>query len=269
MAADLAALPTLKEEMALLDDAVRAAGEVALAHFGGDIEVWHKDDGSPVSAGDIAADTALFRALSAARPDYGWLSEETGLRPGAATRTFVVDPIDGTRAFLRGEDAWTVVAAIIEGGRPIAAAVLRPVRGELYRAGVGVGAWRDDKRLSVSTRETVAGANIALPGPVYRDCGLREAGAKRAGSLPSLALRLARVADGRLDAVITKPGPHHWDLAAADLIVHEAGGRLTSLSGATLRYDTATTHHTPSVAAPLRLGEALRRMTEGQCIAWA
>ncbi len=97
-----------------------------------------------------------------------------------------------------------------------------------------------------------------MPGAVYRDAGLREAGVSRADNVASLALRLAKVASGRLDAVLTKPGPHHWDLAAADLIVHEAGGTLGGLDGRTLDYAAPATAHGPTVAGPAALVAALR-----------
>nr|WP_269751220.1 inositol monophosphatase family protein [Acuticoccus mangrovi] len=243
----------------MLVEAVRTAGTLARRFFDGDVKSWMKDDASPVSEADIAVDQRLSEILRAARPGYGWLSEELGFA-GEGMRTFVVDPIDGTRAFLRKERAWSVVAAVVERGRPVAAAVFEPMRDACYTATVGTGAFRNGERLHVSMRTSLDGAQVALPGPLYRDGGFREAGVERCKWIPSLALRLARVGEGRIDGCVTKQGPHHWDLAAADLIVHEAGGTLTTLTGTVLRYDTDATSHGPAVAGPLGLVDALRRL---------
>jgi myo-inositol-1(or 4)-monophosphatase len=246
-------------DLALLTDAVARAGERAFGLQGKPLKQWTKPDGSPVSEADVAVDEALADLLRAQRPDYGWISEELG---GAVSsgRSFVVDPIDGTRAFLRGEDQWSVVAAVIEAGRPMAAAVCRPARGEIYTAVRGGGATRNGSPIAVSSRTALAGATVAMPGALWRDAGFRDAGVKRGGWISSLALRLCRVARGAPDAVVTKPGPHHWDLAAADLIIHEAGGNLTTLAGGLPRYDRGESRHGQVVAGPAALAETLRQM---------
>ena len=248
-----------RDDLALLSDAVRAAGETARAFQRSGVRHWLKDDGSPVSDADLAVDEALAATLRAARPHYGWVSEEIG---GAACRgrAFIVDPIDGTRAFLRGEDGWSVVAAVVDGGRPVAAAVSSPVRDLLFCAVQGGGAWCNGTPLAVSSRCSLHGATVTMPGPVWRNTDARQAGIRRGGWLSSLALRLCRVTLGGADAAITKPGAHHWDIAAADLVIHEAGGTLTALSGALPRYDTAETAHDAILAGPSRLVTELRAM---------
>lgn len=248
----------LEDDLAILKEAVLAAGKTALSHYKREQKSWIKPDGSPVSEADLAVDATLTSALSGARPGYGMISEENAERMDVAARTFIVDPIDGTRAFLRGHAVWSVVAAIIEDGRPVAAAVLEPVNGSLYLATRGGGATRNGVPLQVSGHVGMAGASVALPGPLFRDGGFDAAGVKRAAMIPSLALRLVRVAEAKLDGVITKPGPHHWDLAAADLIVQEAGGTLTGLTGKVPRYDSSETSHAPVVAASRSLAEVLR-----------
>jgi len=249
--------PPYKADAALLAQSVAAAGEVALRHFRGKPRSWEKADGTPVSEADIAVDEALCAALAAERPGYGLMSEERdGIR--LAARTFVIDPIDGTRAFLRGETAWCIAAAVIEDGRPVAAAVFAPAAGALYVAALGAGATRDGEPIAVSGAATMEGARVALSGTLFLGAGLREKGVRRTGMLPSLALRLMRVAEGRSDAAVTKSGPHHWDLAAADLIVVEAGGMLTDLQGRPPRYDAAETRHPPVVAGAAALAALLR-----------
>jgi myo-inositol-1(or 4)-monophosphatase len=248
------------QDLRLIVEAVTAAGRTAMGLFRAPVGQWLKGDGSPVSDADIAVDNVLEAALRPARPGYGWISEETAAA-GVTGRAFVVDPIDGTRAFLKGEDGWTIVAAVVEEGRPLAAAIHRPARDSLYTAAVGGGAFRNGAPVTVSRRDTAKGARVAMPGALWRDGGFRAAGVRRGGWVASLALRLARVARGASDAVITKEGPHHWDLAAADLILHEAGGTLTTLTGAVPRYDAAVTRHGRIIAGPPALAERLRRMT--------
>lgn len=246
-------------DLALLIAAVRAAGAAARERFGRTVRVETKADGSPVSEADIAANDVLRTHLCTARRAYGWLSEENGRCGGAGPKTFVVDPIDGTRAYLRGETAWTVVAAVVEAGRPVAAAIFRPVGDTLYAARRGGGARRNGRAIAASAHHAARGARVALPGPLYREGGFREAGVARAGNIPSMALRLAKVAEGRIDAALTKPGAHHWDLAAADLICHEAGATLTGVEGEPLAYDSESTQHGPVLAGPAPLALALRR----------
>lgn len=248
------------QEAELLVRAVTTGARVAMGFFRGRVAERLKADGSPVTDADVAADEAMSMMLRGERPHYGWLSEELGAVSGAAARTFIVDPIDGTRAFLRGETGWTVVAAVVEEGRPIAAAVLRPARGELYHCASGGGAHCNGVRLHISRRRTLSGARAAMPGPLYRDGGFRALGVLRARTVPSLALRLAKVAGGTPDAAITRAGAHHWDLAASDLMVHEAGGIVTTLAGTLPRYDAETTAHPPLVAGPPDLADALRAM---------
>lgn len=247
-----------ESDLELLVRAVRRAGQVALS-WRGNARNWAKADGSPVSEADLAANDALQEVLCGARPHYGWLSEENG-RKGGGGRTFVVDPIDGTRAYIRGETTWTVVAAVVEAGRPLAGAIFRPVAGTLYSAARGEGAMRNGRAVQSSRKSDLREARVAMPAPLYRDGEFERAGVERANYISSLALRLAKAGEGRVDAVITKQGPHHWDLAAADLFVHEAGGTLTDLSGETLDYAAETTSHGAIVAGSSALAQSLRRM---------
>ncbi len=257
----MAAEPSdLDDDAALIAACATAAGEVALGHFRADVRQWQKDDGTPVSEADLAVDAFINARLCEARPDYGMVSEEREKAPAASgtRRTFVVDPIDGTRGFLRGEKIWSVVIAIIEDGLPVAAAIAEPVRGTLYTAVRGRGALRNGRPIRVSTCDGFDDAEFAMPATLFREGSFAQAGAKRAPVLPSLALRLVRVAEGGFDGCVTKTGPHHWDLAAADLIVQEAGGSVVNLAGRVPRYDGADTSHPPVVAAPRGLVDVLR-----------
>ncbi|MEJ1157743.1 3'(2'),5'-bisphosphate nucleotidase CysQ [Prosthecomicrobium sp. N25] len=250
--------PDLGPDVALLAEAVVEAGATALKHFRRDPRVWMKAGDSPVSEADLEADRLLHARLLGARPAYGWLSEETADNPGRLdrTRVFVVDPIDGTRAFIAGEPVWAVSAAVVEAGRPVAGALYQPATGDLMLAAAGRGAWRGGERLSVSGRRDLQGARVAGPRRFFERPEPRPHDLEAHPFVPSLALRVAWVATGRLDLAVASARSHDWDLAASDLLVHEAGGRLVTAEGAPLAYNAAVPRHpalaamTPGLAAP-------------------
>ncbi len=244
--------PDLGADVALLAEAAVAAGRIALGFFGHDPRTWSKPGDSPVTEADIAVDQLLQSRLMAARPDHGWLSEETADTPDRLQRSrlFVVDPIDGTRAFIGGDPRWAISVAIVEGSRPIAAALFQPATNDLMLAAVGRGAWRGATRLRVTERGDITGANLTGP----RKFGSLESEAEALGihlqpPVPSLALRIAHVANGTADAAYAFARSHDWDLAAADLLVQEAGGLLTDIDGETLVYNRVVPRHPALIAA--------------------
>lgn len=228
---------SLAGELELIEDAAREAGEIAMRYFRADPEVWWKGGKSPVSEADILVDRYLREVLLRARPEHGWLSEETvdDAARLAARRTFVVDPIDGTRAFIDGRTTWCISIAVVEEGRALVGVLDCPAVGEIYSASAGGGARLNGRPIRVKAPEealVVAGPKNmiqAMPEP------LRARVAPHA-YIPSLAYRLAMVARGALDATFVKPDSYDWDLAAADLIVHEAGGAVADPSGRAPRY---------------------------------
>jgi myo-inositol-1(or 4)-monophosphatase len=230
--------------------AVREGGALALRSFRGQVKSWIKDKSSPVSEVDLAVD-ALLRERLLGIHRGGWLSEETEDDPSrlAETEVWVVDPIDGTRAYLEGVADWTVSVALVEGGRPTIAALYAPVTDELFLATVGEGATLNGRPIAASPGDSVVGARFS--GPKRRLDRLAEIvpGIEKAPRVASLALRLARVATGALDGTFTGPNSHDWDLAAADLLVHEAGGVLTTLTGQFLTYNRPEPVHGALVAA--------------------
>lgn len=238
------ALPTPEEELALVREAAGEAGAIAMAYFGKNPEVWMKAGTSPVSEADYAADRFLRTTLLKARPDYGWLSEETADDHSrfTAQRSFVVDPIDGTRAFLAGAPTWCVSVAVVEKGRSLAGVLDCPATGEIFWAAQGSGAFLDGKRLAVKA----PGPHPAIAGPkalVERLAPELLARTERVAYVPSLAYRLAMIADGRIDASFVKPDSHDWDLAAAALILNEAGGLLLDDDGREVRFAGADIRH--------------------------
>jgi myo-inositol-1(or 4)-monophosphatase len=232
-----------------LGSAVREAGRIALTYFRGSIRSWTKGHDSPVSEADIAVDDYLRTRLS--RDGFGWLSEETQDDRTRLTteRLFIVDPIDGTRSFLAGRPDWSVVAAVVEKGRPAVAAIYVPADDDLYVAVSGEGATRNGNRIASTPGSNLAGARVAGPKTMLERLTKIDPGTIHEPKIHSLALRLTRVAEGRIDAAFASVNAYDWDLAAADLLVHEAGGAMTNFSGETLVYNLHDPVHGAVLAA--------------------
>ncbi|MBV5259313.1 3'(2'),5'-bisphosphate nucleotidase CysQ [Synechococcus moorigangaii CMS01] len=242
-------------DLDLLAGAARDAGHLVMDYFGegARLKHWEKRPGDPVSAADMAADAFLKDTLLNARPDYGWLSEESRAEPGSSGRIFVVDPIDGTRAFIKGRTDFCISLAMVENGQPVAAAICAPARGELYTGVRGGGSRRNGERLQVSAQAAIAGAKLL--GDAGRLGDLRAIGAETI-HINSVALRLALTASADADGLVAVRPKNDWDLAAGDLIVTEASGRLSSPEGTSLRYAGAE-HRQP---APIAAGPALHAL---------
>jgi myo-inositol-1(or 4)-monophosphatase len=236
----------LAEELGV---ALREAGRIALRYFRGSIRSWTKGHDSPVSEADIAVDDFLRERLS--RAGYGWLSEESQDDRArlSSDRLFIVDPIDGTRSYLAGRPDWSIVAAVVERGRPVAAAVHVPVDDDLYLAASGEGATRNGTPIAASAGTTLAGARIAGPKKVLERLTVIDPAAIQEPKIHSLALRMTRVAEGRIDAAFASVNAYDWDLAAADLLVHEAGGAMTNFAGEALVYNLHDPVHGAIIAA--------------------
>jgi myo-inositol-1(or 4)-monophosphatase len=255
------ALRGLSERLA---EAMRDAGALALKTCATPPRRWNKEDGSPVTDGDIAVDRLLHERLADAVPDCAWFSEENhddAVRT-AARRQWIIDPIDGTRAYMTGRPDWSIAAALVEDGRPILAAVCAPAEQALFLAIAGQGATRNGIPIRATTGTTLEGTRATGPKPLIERIGAIVPGLVAVDRVYSLALRLARVAEGAVDAAFAGDFSHDWDLAAADLLVHEAGGALTMLDGRALTYNRAVPVHGALVAAGggrhARLVELLR-----------
>jgi myo-inositol-1(or 4)-monophosphatase len=238
-----------EREAQRLTAAVREAGAIALKTFRGTVKSWTKGKDSPVCEADIAVNEMLQDRLGGA--GYGWLSEESIDEPHRLTarRVWVIDPIDGTRAYLAGLPDWTIAAALVEAGRPVAAAIYAPVVDELFTAIVGAGAQCNGVPMTATAGEGLDGARLSGPRRYLERLQEATPAIVMTPRVHSLALRFARVAQGTLDAAMATANSHDWDLAAADLLVHEAGGLLTTFSGRGLTYNQADTKHEPLVAA--------------------
>ena len=248
-AADPANVPA--EARDLLIDAVREAGALALKAFRGTIKQWAKGRSSVVCEIDLAVDKLLHGRLTGSGSGFGWLSEETEDDPARlkASSVWIVDPIDGTRSYLAGRVDWSVSAALAVDGRPVLAALFAPATEEFFFATAGGGATLNGAPIAANSSSGPSGAKVA--GPKQFLTRLAETNVKVVPMprIGSLALRLARVAHGELDVAFAGTNSHDWDLAAADLLVHEAGGALTTLAGQVLTYNCPEPVHGALIAA--------------------
>lgn len=253
-------MPGPEADLALLIGAARTAGEIARRHFRADPEIWTKADDSPVTEADIAIDRVLRADLLAARPDYGWLSEETrddGARL-MAERVFIVDPIDGTRAFIEGQTGFAHALAVIEAGTVTAGVVYLPMEDRLYAAARGLGATLNDAPIRVSETRDAAAAQALVTRPnLLPELWKGGVPPLQRNNRPSLADRLALVAEGRFDAMLTFRDTFEWDVAAGAILVAEAGGTVTDGSGAPLLFNRPSPVAPGVMAAPKDLHAAL------------
>lgn len=247
--ADLASdpLPITRQ----LETAVREAGALALQKFRSPFKSWIKGVSSPVSEVDIAVDELLRERLSSPEISYGWLSEESVDDPARLQfrQVWIVDPIDGTRGFIDGRPDWAVSAALIEDGRPIAAALFAPAEDNLFLASAGHGATLNGAPLVLGGGSELGNARVAGPKRRMDELAVFEPTIEALPKVHSLALRLARVAAGTIDVAFAGVDSHDWDIAAADLIVHEAGGLVTTLNGEPPSYNRPSPVHPALVAA--------------------
>jgi myo-inositol-1(or 4)-monophosphatase len=238
---------------------MREAGALAHKTAQGAFRHWTKGkDRSPVSEADIAVNNLLHERLTTLAPGAGWLSEETEERPASTVSLiWIVDPIDGTRAFISGRADWSISAALVDGGKPVVAALYVPVSDELFLAGRGAGATLNGAPIRASGGNALRGAKIAGPKRYLERFSSLADGTQAQPKIHSLALRLTRVAQGALDVAFASSGSHDWDLAAADLLVHEAGGALTDFTARPLKYNGSQAVHDALIAAGRARHDAL------------
>jgi myo-inositol-1(or 4)-monophosphatase len=242
----------LSQTAARLETAVREAGLLALSMFQTPLKNWTKGPSlSPVSEADIAVDNLLRDRLTAVDNGFAWLSEESVDDPVrlAARYVWIVDPIDGTRAYLAGLPDWAVSAALVENGRPVLACLYAPVTAEFFMARANAGATLNGTAIAATTGAELALARIGGPKNLLERFAAIAPAFTVMPRVRSLALRLARVAQGSFDAAIAGGNSHDWDLAAADLLVHEAGGAMTPFEGGTVTYNRPVPRHGMLVAA--------------------
>ena len=230
-----------KQDLDLLRDIVRQAGDIAAkAYHANDSKQWDKDDNSPVTEADIAVNDFLAETLQAARPDYGWLSEETkdDSSRHERRRSFVVDPIDGTRSFIDRTANFAVCIAVIEDGQSIAGVVFNPLKDEMYEAYLGGGARLNGKAIKAKDRSEIEGCEMVGYPRKFRRLDFPEMNCRIANSM---AYRMVLVASGEADAALAFTPKSDWDVAAAALIAAEAGAVVTNIRGEQPHFNGETT----------------------------
>ncbi len=258
----LSAMPSASDLTTLIrsvSDIAHQAGALALPYFRSGEQtaarLWYKGHSSPVTEADIALDTFLKEELRALLPEAGWLSEETADNPHRLKRrhVWVVDPIDGTRAFASGHPDWAISIALVTDGVPVLGVLHSPIHEHFYEATSGGGTIRNGERIVLSGDNPRLPARVAGPKPLVDRFARGSGPIEHLPKVPSLALRLARVAEGAIDVGLVSANSQDWDIAAADLILREAGGLLTDLAGAEPVYNRPLPSHGEMIAVASRL----------------
>ncbi len=257
---------SLKADRDLLSGAVRKAGALALDYFHKGAKSWEKEKGHPVTEADIAVNDLLHEHLAGSRPDYGWLSEETADNPERLNkkRVWIVDPIDGTRAFMKGLAEFSVCAALVEEGRPVLGVVFNPASEEFFEARLGQGATLNDEPIAIGTGARLKDAHFLTSERTFkRKDWPRPQQSFRRTWMSSIAYRMAIVATGRFDVAISLAPKSDWDIAAAELIMTEAGALCTDRKGQSFTYNQPIPRQNSVVgAAPALHAELLAMLAE-------
>lgn len=231
-------------DLQLAIEAVRAAGEAIMPAFHAGQEVRYKAPDQPVTDADEAADRILRERLLGARPDYGWLSEETKDSPErlGKRRVWVVDPIDGTTSFVIKRPEFGISVALVEEGLPVVGVIHNPATGETFWATLGGGAFRDGTPIRVTERDDARALRMIGSHSEIRRGGLDVFGDRwTLDPVGSTTYKMAKIAAGKGDAFVGFGPKNEWDVAAGDLIVSEAGGRVSDLAGRRFRYNCPET----------------------------
>lgn len=227
----------IEADLRLLKDVGREAGALAQRYFEkSDLKTWQKSEDAPVSEADLAVNELIKSRLLAERPDYGWLSEESALEEHARDQefVFVVDPIDGTRAFLSGKSDWCIGLSVVSQGHPVCGVVNAPALGVLYDAGRDLGARRNGEQIETTHTSRIEGCRMVAHAGMFSHPAWKEPWPEMQVSQPhpnATLLRMCWVADGGWDATLTLARKSDWDLAPASIIVTEAGGTATTHAG--------------------------------------
>lgn len=238
-----------KFDLDLLKKAALSAGQIAKHKFEqGDSKVWDKSENHPVTDADIAVNDHLAEALKTARPDYGWLSEET--KDDFSRRTtkycFVIDPIDGTRAFIDRLPHFTICLAVLKNGICVAGVVYNPLTDEMFEANLGGGARLNGTALQPNSCEEITNCTMIGYPRKFKKLGWP---AMNVCIRNSMAYRIVLVAAGLKDATIAFTPKSDWDLAAASLIATEAGAVISDINGNAFNFAKDSTSNAGVICA--------------------
>ena len=239
-------------DLELLGTVAREAGDIACRYWREDPQVWDKGGDDPVSEADLAVNTHLKERLLSARPDYGWVSEETedDLSRLDCENVLLVDPIDGTRAFVAGERTWAHSIAVAKAGEVVAACVYLPVHERMYLAKAGAGATLNGKAIRATSSDLSPDTTLLTPKATLQTQFWQGKPPRFSRHFrPSLAYRLALVAQGRFDGMLTLRPTWEWDIAAGSLLVKEAGAEITDRHGEPLAFNSVSRQSAGVVAA--------------------
>ncbi|WP_299900990.1 3'(2'),5'-bisphosphate nucleotidase CysQ [uncultured Ruegeria sp.] len=254
-------------DLPLLIEAALEAGKIATRYSGTQAQRWDKPDGAgPVTEADLAVNTMLEEQLCSARPGYGWLSEESEDSPDRLNRsnTFIIDPIDGTRSFAEGARTWAHSIAVADDGVVTAAVIYLPMRDLLYTAAQGQGATLNGETITTSVTAELLQSEILAAKPNLDARNWRNAQAPEfeRAYRPSLAYRMALVAQGRFDGMLTLRPSWEWDIAAGDLIIQEAGGICSDRTGQKLIFNNAHPRLNGVIAASTAIHQQLSALLD-------
>lgn len=253
--------PERKGEGSMLLDAAqelaRRAGAVALKHFRSALTVEAKSDGSPVTIADRGAEAAARDWITRRFPDDGILGEELGAHLPNARRRWIIDPIDGTKSFVRGVPLWGTLVAVCEGQRVLAGAAFFPGVDEMVVAAPGLGCWWNGARARVSAVSSLASATVLTTDERFREDEAKRRGWRQLSEAASVSRSWGDcygyllVATGRAEAMVD-PIVAAWDAAALFPVITEAGGVFTDWSGNATAFAGSVVATNAVLAAPAR-----------------
>ncbi len=242
--------PNLKHDKSLLHEAIIEAGKIAKKYFNKEVKQWDKSPNNPVTEVDYAVNDNLLKNLLNERDSYGWLSEESEDSKDRLEKnyTWVVDPIDGTKAFIQKKPEFTISIALVHLYRPILGAIYNPITDELFEAEIGKGSFLNGKKIKVTKNKSLSKGNF-LGSKMFLSKNKHLAEKAKFSFINSIAYRMALVAKGEYDGTVTLSNKSDWDIAAGNIIVTEAGGKVTSKKGEGILYNKKNILHPNLIAA--------------------
>lgn len=266
MPSDEAARPSadLQRELDLAREAALSAGEILERYFrdrGFEIEQKGKDN--PVTTADFDADSEIKRLLRGPFPEYGWLSEETADNADrlSCRRVWIVDPLDGTKEFIKGIPEFVIAIALAEEGSPIVGVTYNPIKREMFWCARGSGCYMDSRPVHVTATSSLEHATVlASRSETSRGEWKNYEGKLRVNPIGSVAYKLALVAAGRADATFTRTAKSEWDIASGAALIIEAGGRITDIDGSEMRFNKPSVKLKGFVASNALLHHEIERL---------
>ncbi|MBN8649688.1 MAG: 3'(2'),5'-bisphosphate nucleotidase CysQ [Caulobacterales bacterium] len=255
----------LLNDLELAKSAAIKTGDMVMTYFNKPIEVIEKSPNNPVTEADYKADELLQTILKVQRPEYGWLSEETkddGSR-FENSKIWMVDPIDGTRAFIKGLPHFTISIALIENGDAVLGVIYNPATGEMFNAAKNNGAYKNNKPILSSNSSQLSGAKMLGDKNMFSSKSWPTQWPEMIiEQRNSIAYRMALVASGEFDAAIATAPKNYWDVAAGTIILKEANGKITDHKGQEFHFDRNLPLQKSLVASNLNLHtELLSRLS--------